>query len=179
MSKFKAGDKIIRTSGRFGTVNKGGIYTVSEVYSTTRMKLKECTSYYDPEYFELYEEKNVKEFTKDMLTTGMRVMHRNGEVGIVLKDIGVLSYRNNGFNYLDDYGFTLSYLDRDWDDTGEWDIVKVYEGFTQDSRVIDHKELGELLWERVKETPQQKQIAALQQTIKKAQAQLDELQKLS
>ena len=32
------------------------------------------------------------EFTKDMLRTGMRVVHRNGMVGIVFKDIDVISY---------------------------------------------------------------------------------------
>lgn len=176
MSKFKIGDKIIRTAGRFGTVNKGGIYTVSEVCSTTRIKLKECTICYYPEYFELYEEKNVKEFTKDMLTTGMRVMHRNGKVGIVLKDIDTIVYQD-GFNCLNDYNTTLlHFINRQ---SEKWDIIKVYDGFTQHSFVLNHEALGNIIWERVEETPQQAQIRELQDTIKKAQAQLDELQKLS
>lgn len=118
------------------------------------------------------------EFTKDMLRTGMRVVHRNGDVGIVLKDIKCIA-EQDGFCNLANYSESLSYHNSDRRITSKWDIVKVYEGFTLDNRILDFKSFGCLIWERKEETEQQKQIRELEETIKKAQEQIENLHKLS
>lgn len=117
--------------------------------------------------FELYKEKEVKEFDKSKLTTGMRVVHNNGDVGIVLKDIGVIAYKD-GFNMIEDI---------DSDDELDWEIYKVYEGYAAHCAVLDHSRLGELIWERKEETEQQKRIRELKETIDNAGKQLEELMK--
>ena len=118
------------------------------------------------------------EFTKDMLRTGMRVVHRNGMVGIVFKDVGVISYGSvAGYNSLKGFEyFEESSCEDDVDYA--YLIDRVYEGY-QDSFIINFNKLGELIWERKEETEQQKQIQELQETIKKAQDQIERLQKLS
>lgn len=88
---------------------------------------------------------------KSDLTTGMRVEHRSGWVGIVLKDIGVIGY-DNGYSFLtywDEYLFNMDETDR------SWDIVKVYEGFVANSAVLNLKEKGKLLWTRTEVSPEQ------------------------
>lgn len=116
------------------------------------------------------------EFTKDMLRTGMRVVHRNGEVGIVFKDVSTIGYKD-GFDCLKGYDENLYILERDWDGCADWDIMKVYDGYSQHTNLINFNKLGELIWERKEETEQQKQIRELQETIKKAEEQIEKLKK--
>lgn len=110
------------------------------------------------------------EFTKDMLRTGMRVVHRNGKVGIILKDIDVIALEN-GYNNVESYSDRI--IVHSYDES--WDIMKVYGGYQNNRKVLDFNELGQLVWERKEETEQQKRIRELQETIKKAQYQLEEL----
>lgn len=119
-----------------------------------------------------------KDFTKDMLRTGMRVVHRNGMVGIVFKDVGVISYGPvAGFNSLKNYEYFEESFCEDEVDYA-YLVDKVYAGY-QDGYIINFNKLGELIWERKEETEQQRQIRELQDTIKKAQEQIENLQKLS
>lgn len=114
----------------------------------------------------------MSKFTKSMLTTGMRIVHRNGDVGIILKDIGCIA-EEDGFCSLDDFAEFL-YFDDGYVQDREWDIVKVYEGFTLNSRVLDFGALGKLLWEE-KKSEKDLKIEELEKTIAEAQKQLQEL----
>lgn len=60
--KFKVGDKVKRTTGDFRNVLVGCIYTVSEVLSTGAIRLYGHSGSYDPEFFEIYMEKEKPSF---------------------------------------------------------------------------------------------------------------------
>jgi hypothetical protein len=117
------------------------------------------------EDFKLVEEKQEvkKQFSVDDLCTGMRVKYRNGKIGIVLKDIGAIG-TECGYNSIEFYGRNDAY-----------DIVEVYDGFRHSGYVLNFNKLGNLIWQLEEKTEQQKQIEALEETIKQAQRQIAEL----
>ena len=61
-------------------------------------------------------------FTKHDLQTGDIIVARNGELGIVLKEIGVIVYQNNGADDLDNFDDDLKSVY----DGNEFDIMAVY-----------------------------------------------------
>lgn len=116
----------------------------------------------------------MNKFTKSMLTTGMRIVHRNGDVGIILKDIGCIA-EEDGFCNLDDFAESLHYYDGYYREK-EWDIVEVYEGFTLNTCVLNFQRLGKLLWKEKSE--KDLKIEELEKTIEEAQKQLQELKEM-
>lgn len=166
MSRFKVGDKVV-CNVPVDELTKGVIYEVETYIVGKYYDQLTLVGFHGLKYFtsrfELYKEKEMQEFDKNKLTTGMRVVHKNGEVGIVLKDIGVIVYKD-GFNLISDF-----------DDFEVWKLNKVYKGYEAHAKVLDHANLGELIWERKEETEQQKRIRELKETIDNASKQLEEL----
>lgn len=104
------------------------------------------------------------------LKTGMRVMHKNGKIGIVFADVGVIGYKG-GYNLVAFLNYNLQ--DREGD--SEWDVDKVYGGYVYHSGLLDLNDLGSLVWDRY--DPNAAKIDELEATIKQAQEQLEELKK--
>lgn len=181
---YKVGDKfivLVKDEDAVGFTQGQTVTMAEDDGSSNPLFRGQNTTHNGEAYLSLYKVKKIeeqgdmnKEFTKDILRTGMRVVHRNGKIGIILKDIDVIALEN-GYNSVKSYSDRL--LVHFYDDG--WDIMKVYEGYQNNRKVIDFNELGELIWERKEETEQQKQIRELQETIKKAQEQIEKLQKLS
>lgn len=180
MSRFKAGDKVVWKDKQYAkdwfrntidsvmTVVGYNFYQDDESCLLITDNGVEAYNF----RFELYKEKEMQEFDKSKLTTGMRVVHENGEVGIILKDIGVIAYKD-GFNMIEDFN-----SDDDLEQATAWKLNKVYKGYQANSKVLDHSRLGELIWERKEEeTEQQKRIRELKATIDNAIKQLEELTK--
>lgn len=178
MSKFKVGDKIVWSDKAYaGKFHKESVDSVMVVkytryyeYSEVYFIGTECGIEAYDFRFELYEEKEMQEFDKSKLTTGMRVVHKNGKVGIVLKDIDLIAYKG-GYNFISDFDA------EDCNDPEGWKLDKVYQGYKANAKVLDYARLGELIWERKEETEQQKRIRELKETIDTASKQLEELMK--
>jgi hypothetical protein len=118
-----------------------------------------------------------KEFTKVDLKTGMRVVYRNSKVGIILKDIGVIALGGGGFSRITEYNSNFIWGENCNVDNSDWDIIKVYGGFTEDSKVLNHSYLGRILWERKEQSPAQKELEALKQKSKELNDQIAKLEK--
>lgn len=178
MTEFKVGDKVICVRGYSGfpKLIKGEEYTILEGPNTWGCYRtgKEFNEWWDATRFismndsELLVKEN-KMFNVDEFRTGMRVVYRNGEVGIVLKDIKVIGLQG-AFNSLpEQYEFEK--------DEDGWTIDEVYSGFKNHSSVLVFEKKGALLWKREVETEAQKRVKELEQTILNAQKQLAELKK--
>lgn len=170
MSKFKVGDRVRCVDvGTTWEIFYGLIYNVKEINPEFKaLKVYGSEYWYDFCSFELVgEETEMKEFD---FKTGMRVVHRNGDVGIVLKDIGVIAYID-GFNVLSSFNSMLC------EDREEWDIVEVYEGYTKNRRLVDFSQKGKLIWKESTETQAQKELRTLQEQISKLQEQANKIQK--
>lgn len=66
MSKFKVGDKVVRTSRTRDEVVVGNIYYVSEIIDSDNMYLVGCSKSYCSDYFELVEQKEQEMTFKNM-----------------------------------------------------------------------------------------------------------------
>lgn len=107
--------------------------------------------------------------TLDMLSTGMRVIHNNGIVGIILKDIDCIITQHHGFTLLCEVlGITAK------DPNDNWAIKEVYFGYRRDL-VLSFDDLNNMIWVREGLTQEQKQILELEETILKAQQQIQQL----
>lgn len=104
------------------------------------------------------------------LKTGMRVVHKNGKIGIIFADMGIIGYKG-GYNLVNSLNTNL----QDRDGESEWDVDKVYGGYVYHSGLLDLSQLGSLVWDRY-DTATAK-INELEATIKQAQEQLEELKK--
>lgn len=105
---------------------------------------------------ELVEE---KVFTKADLKDGMRVHFRNDVVAYFRQELGSFIMTNGTravyiFRYREDF---------EHDIYAEWDILSVYA-------------LGELIWEREEETPQQKELTKLKEQAQQLNAQIKKLE---
>jgi hypothetical protein len=116
-----------------------------------------------------------KEFTKADLKTGMKVVLRSGDEGIVMKgfisnDFGgdVIIYMDGGWDRLSEYSDDLS------DKYPALDIMSVFLA-ERPRQLLTSKGKFKLLWNREEKTEQQKKIEELEVTIKKAQEQIQEL----
>ena len=101
--------------------------------------------------FELVEDKKV--FTKSDLKNGDVIVRRNGNVGVVMVDLGVL-IADDGWNDLDDINEDLTDCDTIvYDDEG-YDIVKVYRPRSkyQCQFYSDAYTDGELIYDRERDT---------------------------
>lgn len=177
MNKFKVGDKVVCIKGRKSPYPDcpdlilGEEYTVlSGPNSYNNYKVQDYwNGWWNESRFELVKES--KMFNVDEFRTGQRVVYRNGEVGIVLKDIEVIGLKD-GFNLIPKQNqFEYSAFNENYT------IDKIYKGFTSNAHVLDFNELGELIWKREVETEAQKKVKELEQTIFNAQKQLAELKK--
>lgn len=117
-------------------------------------------------------------FTKSMLVAGKHIIEtdevNDNTYTITILDNGYVILENSsGHLNLDEYNEDLTLLDGDNGDD-EFDIVKIY------TRTSSKKVELKLIWERTPtKVPTQKelQLAALQDTINKAQEQIEELMK--
>lgn len=69
--------------------------------------------------------------------TGMRVLYANGQVGMVMKDLGVVLFED-GYNFIED---TDSGIDR-----AGWNISKVYLAPTAYSEILNLARKGPKVW---------------------------------
>ncbi len=110
----------------------------------------------------------MSDFNKETLTTGNRVVYENGEVGIVLKDIDTIAF-DDSWDYIHDCDNGYFYKEG-------WEIIEVWEGYTQNGKVLNFNEKGVLLWKKpVEKTPEQIEIEKIAEEMKKLQVRLDEL----
>jgi hypothetical protein len=133
------------------------------------------TKYFDKDDVEIIKEE--KTMKKSDLKSGMRVLTHSQRLGIVLKDIGVLAWIGGGYTNLTSYREDLKYLGPSEMYSG-MDIHIVFEGFTQDSDVLNFNETGVLLWDRREKTPEQIQLDIVIEKIAELQTQASELQNL-
>ena len=112
--------------------------------------------------------KDMKEFTKSDLKTGMFVKLRNGDFSIVLGDI----ISGEGWGELSNYNDDM--LNKVYD---IFDIVAVYERI-KDGALSDYLEGQSLkiIWERTEQTEAQKEMEVLQEQAKALQEQITKLQ---
>lgn len=113
---------------------------------------------------------------KSEVKTGMRVKHRNGDIGIILKDIEVIVYKD-GYNNFSDchYSESLESIDREDSDL---DIVEVFRGFTQHSDVFNHDVVGETIWREGAQETSPHQVVDLNLLITKIEDLTKELSEL-
>ena len=112
--------------------------------------------------------KDMKEFTKSDLKTGMFVKLRDGDFNIVLDDI----ISGEGWGELSNYNDDM--LNKVYD---IFDIVAVYERI-KDGALSDYLEGQSLkiIWERTEQTEAQKEMEVLQEQAKALQEQITKLQ---
>lgn len=89
-----------------------------------------------------------------------------------MKDIGTLALQG-GFNYINDLDDQLIF---DYD--SDWTVDAVYQGYTTNSDVLNFQALGELVWKRNKQTPEQKQLQEVMDKISDLQKQAEILQSM-
>lgn len=181
-SKFKVGDRIIRTSVHlFGGVKKGEIYTIKKVLSDSNINLEECPIYsYDPAYFELYKEEPVKQF--DMKTQPWFIRVNNEQEFDLVQEwlkenFGTVPYF--GW-YPQTKGLTNTNIDgKMYSDYVMWfcDDKNLNQN-TNEIKLRFKTTIDSVEWPIV-ESEKDKKIRELQETIKKAEEQLKELHKLS
>lgn len=91
--------------------------------------------------------------TKSELKNGMGVVHRNGDIGFVIRDCHTnhhntkdfIVYPSGGFNRLNEYDNNLN--ECEYHDS-EWDIVKVLQFNTTTDMLNVNVERATVLWER-------------------------------
>lgn len=153
MSKFKIGDKVVRIEESYHHVEEGQTYEVVGFGRGDGLLLKGLGDFsYDEEYFKLVEEKDMKQFTKDMLVAGKHVVElRNGHKAVFIGN-GIFQYLNNINDWMDvdKYSYDLSRPSND-----KYSVVKVYEVRISTS-IGSFKEQLNLIWKR--EEKSQKQI---------------------
>ncbi|WP_443698970.1 hypothetical protein [Pseudomonas sp.] len=115
-------------------------------------------------------------FTKDMLRTGMRIKYNNGQVAIVLKDIGVLGM-HDGFNNLSHLNDSLKDTEQ-FDDQVDWDVESVWKGYENNAKVLNFKALGDFIWKREEKSPEQLQLDILLKQISELNTQATKLQEI-
>lgn len=114
---------------------------------------------------------------KSEVKTGMRVKHRNGEIGIILKDIDTIVYKDGYNNFSDEhYSEDLESIE-DFDDAA-WDIVEVFRGFTQHSEVFNHNVVGETIWRECAQETTHPQVTDLSLLISKIEDLTKELSEI-
>lgn len=169
---FKIGDKVrfLTKAGWGDHIDLNSVYeVVDNVYPSVKHGKVDiaCVTMFARD-FELVEEEK-KMFTKSDLKTGMRVVHRNGEVGIVVKDLDVIIFksgRNSLQNYTEDLLNSVHHA---------YDISEVH--LTSIGYFLDLEVLGDLLWKREEKSPEQIEAEAISKEISVLQSRLDELSK--
>lgn len=173
MTVFKLNDKIECVNPGNECLTKGKVYTVTGVTEYWVLVDSDSKGYwYDPTRFKLYEEKEMQ-FTKAMLKTGMRVVHgkhpRQNEPCIVINDLDMFMFKDGGYNYISSYSEELK-------NSHVWDVTAVYAAPERD--VLNFDLCGELLWQKVEQTPEQKQLQEVMTKISELQNQANKLQEL-
>jgi hypothetical protein len=143
-----------------------------------RFKLKgEFGDYFNKIDVEIIKEEKQMTFTKDMLKTGMRVIHgkhpRHADsYAIVVNDLDKIVFNNSGWNsisgsYKEDLG--------GW--SASWDITEVYEA--PDSGILDFSLAGKLIWQHNKpKTSEQLQLDKVMSQIEQLQQEANTLKGL-
>jgi len=173
MSKFKVGDKVICTiDSYFDCITRLKEYVVKRTeYDKIQVVDDDGDDVWYYAYrFEKVEEKNMNNFTKDMLKTGMTVKLRgsNDKYMVIVGDIEMELYDKQSLVLIGHYGFFLGdgILDDLTSIEGEsvYDIVEVY-----DTKLIGFDSLlknkSTLLWKRVDKTEEEIQIEQYEQEI--------------
>lgn len=175
--QFKIGDKVKRIGPTYYDAVEGREYMISNINGRL-IQILGSNMYYDFLHFELVEENKMqKQFTKNDLKTGMRVVHRNERVGIVLKDGGIIYYPACSTETLSFFTNISSLEDGLSSRLFEaWDIIEVYSGYL-DGWIMNIKELGDLLWKREEKSPEQIEAEKIAKEIESLKLRLEELSK--
>lgn len=174
MSKFKVGDRVRRTGPDFGDVVEGGEYVLSDILGGYLARIEGSWGFYCLQHFELVEENKMqKQFTKNDLKTGMRVVRPCGKVGLIVKDLDIISYEDGRYVDLSSYTEDMTYK---YAALREFDIDTVYSGTTT-SYLMDLKQLGKLLWKREEKSPEQIEAENITKEIESLKLRLEELSK--
>jgi len=184
MSKFKAGDKVIRTGHGYCGVSTGGIYTVKSVVNGgIDLSLKEISGVFMSKYFELYKEPKIPngvdgvgypiffDFKND-LKPFMRIITKSGECYIVCEggEKGFAVRENFGFINLGNFDINGVFCD------DGFSIIEIYDVPCLKAHTFNFSHKSKLLW-KAKSPKTQREIAEeeLTEIIKNAQMKLEEL----
>lgn len=155
---LKKGDKVRRIGHDCNGCIVDQIYTVAKIIDY-RVFLE---GFHDKQFSDCFFIKvNDVMFEVKDLETGMRIQYANGEVGIVIKDLEVIIFKESWIKLQDAFNNGLP---------DKWKAEKVFSRPIGINRLLNFDYVGNLLWDS-----KDQEIIKLENEVKELQAKIDRL----